>query len=70
MTIILEPTGAALGAVVRGVNLAGCVDDRVFSNILEAFARHHVLVFPEQCFEVDLGSRIGVGRSDDKPDSW
>jgi len=47
-TLRVEPTGGPLGAVVHGVDLSVDQDgDTVFA-ILEAFRRHHVLVFGDQ----------------------
>ena len=47
MTLTIEPTGATLGAVVTGVDLAG-LDDATWARVEAAFEEHAVLVFPGQ----------------------
>jgi taurine dioxygenase len=49
----IEPTGAVLGATVRGIDIAQPMDDATFARILLALGRHGVLRFPEQ--QIDLG---------------
>ncbi|MBX6373788.1 MAG: TauD/TfdA family dioxygenase [Acetobacteraceae bacterium] len=44
----IEPTGAILGATVRGVDLARPLDDTAFALVLRALGRHGVLRFPDQ----------------------
>ncbi len=44
----VEPKGGPLGAEVRGVDLAVDQDGATVFAILEAFRRHHVLVFRDQ----------------------
>jgi alpha-ketoglutarate-dependent taurine dioxygenase len=44
----IEPTGAVLGATVRGVDLAQPLAERDFGRILLALGRHGVLRFPDQ----------------------
>src|ERR1051326_7396943 len=51
-TIRVEPTGAVLGAAIRGVDLSKPLSDRDFGIILHALGHHGVLRFPNQ----DLGS--------------
>src|SRR5260221_9738393 len=45
MTVI--PTGAALGAEIRGIDVRD-IDDTVFAAILTAWHGHQVLLFPGQ----------------------
>lgn len=46
--IEVKPVGAALGARVTGVDLAGDLDERTLAAIRTAFLEHLVLVFPDQ----------------------
>jgi taurine dioxygenase len=46
--LTIEPTGAVLGATVRGVDLARELDEAVFVRILRALGRYGVLRFPDQ----------------------
>jgi taurine dioxygenase len=59
----IEPTGAALGATVRGIDLGKPVDNESFSQIILALGRHGVLRFPDQAIEMDalraLSDRFG-----------
>jgi len=48
MAISVTPLGPALGAEIRGVDLATRASDDTFREILEAWYRHLVLVFPDQ----------------------
>lgn len=49
----IEPTGAALGASVHGVDAAAPISDATFARILQALGRYGVLRFPDQ--HLDLG---------------
>lgn len=49
----IEPAEATLGAVVTGVALTGDLDDDSFAEIMAAWHRHGVLVFPEQHLDDD-----------------
>lgn len=44
----IEPTGASLGAAIRGLDLSQPVPDATFAKVLEAFLTYQVLVFKEQ----------------------
>ena len=46
--LAIEPTGQILGATVRGVDLAGPLDDADFAAIVHGLGRHGVLCFPDQ----------------------
>jgi len=46
--LTIEPTGAVLGATVRGIDVAQPVNQRDFGQILLALGRHGVLRFPDQ----------------------
>jgi taurine dioxygenase len=48
MAIDVKPVGEGLGAEVRGVDLAGEVPESAFGQIIDAWHRHLVLVFPDQ----------------------
>ena len=46
--LTIEPTGAVLGAVARGIDLAQPLGKRDMGTILLALGRHGVLRFPNQ----------------------
>ena len=46
--LTVEPTGAILGATVRGIDLAQPIPEREFGLILNALGQHGVLRFPDQ----------------------
>jgi alpha-ketoglutarate-dependent taurine dioxygenase len=48
MSIEVIPTGAALGAEIRGVDLASPIDDSTFNAVEGAFNRHGVIFFRGQ----------------------
>jgi putative tryptophan/tyrosine transport system substrate-binding protein len=48
MSIEIVPTGAALGAEIRGVNLARPIDDETFAAIERAYNDHGVIFFRDQ----------------------
>ena len=48
MTVHVIPTGAALGAEIRGVDLAGPIDAAAFAAIERAFDEHGVIFFRDQ----------------------
>jgi taurine dioxygenase len=52
--LTIEPTGAVLGATVRGLDLTQPLDESDLGRILLALGRHGVLRFPDQ--HLDLGS--------------
>jgi taurine dioxygenase len=51
--VSIEPTGAALGATVHGVDAARPIGERAFAQILAALGRHGVLRFPDQRLDAD-----------------
>jgi alpha-ketoglutarate-dependent taurine dioxygenase len=59
MTLTITPTGATLGAIVTGVDLAN-PDDAVWADIERAFLAHAVLIFPGQ--HLSDAAQIGFGR--------
>ena len=48
MSIEIIPTGAALGAEIRGVDLAQPIDDATFAAIERAYDEHGVIFFRDQ----------------------
>jgi taurine dioxygenase len=48
MALEIIPTGAALGAEIRGVDLARPLDDETFARIERAYAEHGVIFFRDQ----------------------
>jgi taurine dioxygenase len=57
------PTGAALGAEIRGVDLSRSMDDETFSLIEDAFNNHGVIFFRGQTItekqQIDFSKRFG-----------
>lgn len=62
-TIEVYPSGAALGAEIRGLDLSRPVCDRSFSEIEAAWHEHLVLLFRDQCLSesalVQFAERFG-----------
>ena len=48
MSIEIIPTGAALGAEIRGVDPAQHIDDATFATIEQAYNDHGVIFFRDQ----------------------
>jgi taurine dioxygenase len=48
MPLAIVPTGAALGAEIRGVDLSRKVDDATFNAVLDAFHEYEVVFFRNQ----------------------
>jgi taurine dioxygenase len=48
MKLEIIPTGAALAAEIRGLDLSGPIDDRAFAAIEHAFSEHGVIFFRNQ----------------------
>ena len=46
--LAVKPFGGALGAEISGLDLRDAVSDAQFAVVLEAFLKHHVLVFRKQ----------------------
>ena len=46
--LTIEPTGAVLGATIRGIDAAQPIGERDFGRILAALGRYGVLRFPDQ----------------------
>src|SRR5580692_6437657 len=49
MSIEVIPTGAAIGAEIRGINLAHALDDATFAANEKAYNTHGVIFFRCQC---------------------
>jgi taurine dioxygenase len=60
MSIEVVPTGAALGAEIRGVNLAEPLGDNVFAIIERAFDEHGVIFFRDQ--KIDPPQQVAFTR--------
>ena len=56
MSIEIIPTGAALGAEIRGVDLARSIDDETFAAIERAYYDHAVIFFRDQHINPPTGS--------------
>lgn len=63
MTIEIVPTGAAVGAEIRGVDLSKPLDDATFAAIEDAYDRNGVIFFRDQRItppqQVDFSRRFG-----------
>ena len=59
-TTSVMPTGAALGAEIRGVDLARDLDGETFRRIEDAFNRHGVIFFRGQ--DITVGQQIAFAR--------
>ncbi len=53
MALGITPSGAACGAIIRGVDLTKPLCAETGSDIRAAWLEHHVLAFPDQSMEVD-----------------
>lgn len=58
MGITVEPSGAACGARVTGVDLAAPLDPATVAEIRAAWLQHHVLAFPGQHMDDDALERF------------
>src|SRR5690349_8268103 len=58
--IEIVPTGAALGAEIRGVDLARELDAEAFGRIEAAFNRHGVIFFRDQ--DITVGQQVAFAR--------
>src|SRR5688572_21042000 len=56
----IQPISKVMGAQVRGVDLSRPLDEAAFGEILHAFHRHMLLVFPAQ--QIDEAQQIGFSR--------
>ena len=59
-SIQVLPTGAALGADVRGLDLSGEIDDKIFRDIYKAWNDHLVLRFRDQ--QLDDNALVAFSR--------
>jgi len=50
--LTIEPTGAVLGATLRGIDLAQPIPETEFGRILHALGKHGVLRFPDQVLNI------------------
>jgi taurine dioxygenase len=56
----IQPISKVMGAEVRGVDLSRPLDDAAFGEILHAFHRHMLLVFPAQ--QIDAAQQVAFSR--------
>lgn len=56
--MIIEPSGQACGATVRGVDLSAPLDDALVDAIREAWLKHRVLAFADQTMDDDALERF------------
>jgi len=57
--ITVEPVSGTVGAVVRGVDLSGPLDDSTVAEVRTAFLAHHVLFFHDQDLSPEAQLRLG-----------
>ena len=60
MALSIEPTGAACGARVTGVDLTRALDAAIVAELRAAWLDHHVLVFPDQAIDDDDLERFAL----------
>lgn len=58
MTISVSPTGEACGAIIEGVDLTKPLSEAEIQQIREAWAEHHVIIFPKQPMTDDDLERV------------
>jgi taurine dioxygenase len=58
MSIVVEPTGAPCGAIIRGVNFAQDVSPETVAEIRAAWLKHLVVAFPDQHLTLDRYEEI------------
>jgi taurine dioxygenase len=58
--IEVRPRSPVMGAAVRGVDLSQPLSDKTFGEILDAFHRHMLLVFPDQ--HIDEAQQVAFSR--------
>jgi len=56
----IQPISQVMGAQVRGADLSRPLDDAAFGEILHAFHRHMLLVFPQQ--DIDEAQQVAFSR--------
>lgn len=56
----IRPVAGALGALVRGIDLAGPLADEVVAELRDAFNEHQVLFFTDQ--ELSIEAQLAFGR--------
>jgi len=56
--LTIEPSGAVLGATIRGLDLAQPLSQREFAQILVALGKHGVLRFPDQHLDLAAQKRF------------
>lgn len=69
MSISVEPSGQACGALVRGVDLTRPLSDALMASIRDIWLEHQVIAFPDQPLSIDDLKRfaLGVGPHGDDP---
>ena len=61
--LTIEPTGAVLGATVRGIDLARPLREPDLGRILLALGKHGVLRFPDQHLDLrELLTRVEIAK--------
>jgi len=67
--MIIEPSGQACGATIRGVDLAGELNDSLIADIRAAWLKHRVIAFADQSMDDDALERftLRMGEFGDDP---
>ena len=60
MTIEIEPSGQACGALIHGVDLAGELSDEIVAGIRTAWLEHLVVAFPDQHLTNEQFERVAL----------
>jgi taurine dioxygenase len=67
-TIEVQPIAGALGAEIRGVDLADDLSNQAFDEIYQAFLDHHTIVFRDQ--DLTPQQQVAFGRRFGKPNIY
>ena len=60
MPVIVEPTGAPCGAVIRGVNFAEDLPDETVAEIRKVWLEHLVVAFPDQHLPLERYEEVAL----------
>jgi taurine dioxygenase len=58
VTFVVEPSGQACGATIRGLDLAAGFDDKMIADIRASWLEHRVLAFADQSMDDDALERF------------
>jgi taurine dioxygenase len=70
MALEVIPSGGALGAEVRGIDLTRPLDEQALREVRSAWLEHHVLAFPDQDMDDDDLERFTIALGGFSPDPF